>query len=36
MGSALIPKNMVENSDFESIKNNVAKVLKIITEIRSK
>ncbi|MDT0676521.1 bifunctional 4-hydroxy-2-oxoglutarate aldolase/2-dehydro-3-deoxy-phosphogluconate aldolase [Autumnicola musiva] len=35
MGSALIPKNMVENSDFESIKNNVAKVLKIITEIRS-
>lgn len=35
MGSALISKNMVENSDFESIKNNVAKVLKIITETRS-
>ncbi|PKD19734.1 keto-deoxy-phosphogluconate aldolase [Salegentibacter salinarum] len=35
MGSALIPKDLVENSDFESIKNNVAKVLKIISEIRS-
>ena len=35
MGSALISKNMVENSDFDSIKNNVTKVLKIITEIRS-
>lgn len=35
MGSALISKNMVENSDFESIKNNVTKVLKIITETRS-
>lgn len=35
MGSALISKNIVENSDFDSIRNNVTKVLKIITEIRS-
>ncbi|PRX46874.1 bifunctional 4-hydroxy-2-oxoglutarate aldolase/2-dehydro-3-deoxy-phosphogluconate aldolase [Salegentibacter salegens] len=35
MGSALIPKNMLENSDYKSIENNVAKVLKIISETRS-
>ncbi|MBZ9631661.1 bifunctional 4-hydroxy-2-oxoglutarate aldolase/2-dehydro-3-deoxy-phosphogluconate aldolase [Salegentibacter sp. LM13S] len=36
MGSALIPKDVIENADFKSIKNNVAKVLEIISEIRSK
>lgn len=36
MGSALIPKDVIENADFKSIENNVAKVLEIISEIRSK
>lgn len=35
MGSALISKDVVRNSDFKSVENNVAKVLEIISEIRS-